>query len=60
MKKSKKKLKKQLIIPACKEQKEFEDLAETLLDVAAELPTEKTIDLLEFAYTLLHATIQGN
>lgn len=58
MKKTKK-MKKSIIIPACKEQKEFEDLAETLLEVAAELPTEKTIELLEFAYSLLRAKIQG-
>lgn len=41
---------KQVNFPVVKAQKDFEDLAKTLLSVMAELPTEKQIEILEFAY----------
>lgn len=41
---------KQVNFPVTKAQKDFEDLAKTLLSVMAELPTEKQIEILEFAY----------
>ena len=43
---------KQVNFPVTKAQKDFEDLAKPLLSVMAELPTEKQIEILEFAYKL--------
>ena len=43
---------KQVNFPVTKAQKDFEDLAKTLLSVMAELPTEKQIEILEFAYKM--------
>lgn len=45
---------KRFEIPACKEQKEFENLIKTLVKVAAELPANKTDELLEFAMKLAY------
>lgn len=43
---------KQLEMPKCKQQKEFEDLAINLIKVMAQMEVEKQIELFEFAQDL--------
>lgn len=45
---------RQINFPITKAQKEFEDLAKTLLKTMAELTPEKQIDILEYAMKLAY------